>query len=80
MEVQAVAAELTAHDRWELEAFRAKAGLIKAAIEALEAGRSYVAISHLRDLEAIVTEARHRNLTEDRAHLRIHDVAKAGVA
>ncbi len=81
MEVQAiVAAELTAHDRWELEAFRAKAGLIAAAIEAIDAGRPSVAISHLTNLQAIVTEARRRNLDEDRAHIRIHDVARAGVA
>jgi hypothetical protein len=80
MEIRATAYDLMDHDRWELEALRAARELSRAALGAILAGRVSLAVNHLRDLEAVLSEHQARDLHENRQHRHVAAVARDGVA
>ena len=92
MEIRATAYDLIDHDRWDLDALRTAKDLTHGAIDAILAGRVSVArsailaglvslaMSHLQDLDAVLSEHQSRDIHENRKHRHVAVVAKDGIA
>lgn len=80
MEIRATAYDLIDHDRWELDALRTAKELTRSALSAILAGRVSLAMSHLQDLDAVLSEHQSRDIHENRKHRHVAVVAKDGIA